>query len=281
MSFIDLRSQELHENILVYKNLLPDSRFLYNSICTIEQQNKGEFLYGPWKKWYDFGTYSEQRLGCGENVNFTNYKFEEEFYLSGRLAQATNLAIANYVTIHKMDLPSDSFITTPSLAKYDGKTSTSDGLIMQYHTDFGIGEWYWPGDKFLITCTTYLNDDYEGGEIEFYVNGEKITYKPSAGDILVFPSGSPIYPGNEPYFHGVRTISNGEKYLVRNYLKYPFEGTEEWREGEKRFGTEEWKEICLKKDKYQNTLSFDEQGNPHMSDVAVKIYKKNSKWISK
>lgn len=273
---IDLHSEEIYENIRVYKNLLPDALSLYEIVQRIEWQHDGKYLYGPWEKWYDFGTYSGQQTLSVENTDFVKEKFEEEFTLYKRLAHATNLAIANYVTMYKMDLPNNSFITTPSLAKYN-KTVTGNVMTMNYHTDFGIGEWYWPGEKFLVTCTTYLNDDYVGGEIEFYVKGEKITYKPSAGDILVFPSGSPIYPGNEPYFHGVKVISQGKKYLVRNYLKYPFEGTDEWFEGEREFGVEEWKKIAIKKDRYHNLLAIDPHGNPQMSDVAVEIYNKNSK----
>jgi len=274
---IDLRSQEIYENICVYKNLLPDSSYLYDSVRRIEKENQGKYLYGPWRKWYDFGTYAEQQSMPVENMDFVDRQFNDEFNLSKRLAHATNLAITNYVTVHKIALPNNSFITTPSLARYDENISTGNGLTMQYHTDFGIGEWYWPGEKFLVTCTTYLNDDYVGGEIEFYVKGEKITYKPSAGDILVFPSGSPIYPGNEPYFHGVKVISQGKKYLVRNYLKYPFEGTDEWFEGEREFGVEEWKKIAHEKGKHQNLLTIDPHGNPHMSDVAVKIFHQNTK----
>jgi hypothetical protein len=280
MSFIDLSSQEIYKNIRVYKNLIPDCFDLYQSMRRIEQENEGKYLYKPWVKWYDFGTYSEPRISAEGNSIVFNEKFSEEFNLFRRLRDATSFALANYVTIYSIDMPDGAFVTNPSLARYK-ENKSEDELIMTHHTDFVIGEWYWPGDKFLVTCTTYLNDDYVGGEIQFYIEGEKITYKPSAGDILIFPSGSPIYPGNEPFFHGVKMVSSGDKYLVRNYLKYPFGGTEEWRDGEKRFGAEDWKEISLKKDRYQNTINFDIDGNPHMSDVAVEIYKKNSKWIAK
>ena len=43
-----------------------------------------------------------------------------------------------------------------------------------------------------ITTLLFLNDDFEGGEIEFshlrYNNGERVIFKPKAGEMIVFPS---------------------------------------------------------------------------------------------
>jgi len=43
-----------------------------------------------------------------------------------------------------------------------------------------------------ITTLLFLNDDFEGGEIEFshlrYNNGNKVIFKPKAGEMIVFPS---------------------------------------------------------------------------------------------
>jgi len=43
-----------------------------------------------------------------------------------------------------------------------------------------------------ITTLLFLNDDFEGGEIEFchlrYNNGKRVIFKPRAGEMIVFPS---------------------------------------------------------------------------------------------
>ncbi len=43
-----------------------------------------------------------------------------------------------------------------------------------------------------ITTLLFLNDNFEGGEIEFshlrYNNGERVIFKPKAGEMIVFPS---------------------------------------------------------------------------------------------
>lgn len=126
---------------------------------------------------------------------------------------------------------------------------------MLFHTDYGLGEWWQPGEKFLVTSTAYLNDDYEGGEIVFFCNDELFTYKPKAGDVLVFPSGNPLFPGKEPFFHGVRKTLSGRKILVRTYLKY-FDSCNFhlWHSCKKIYGEEKWLEMTREFAKGKNAL---------------------------
>lgn len=89
-------------------------------------------------------------------------------------------------------------------------------LHIQYKEAFNFVK-YLPGKYFKVhadhgpyyTCTVsaviYLNDDYEGGEIEFIRHGLKI--KPQAGDIIIFPS-------NFVYEHASCEVFSGTKYSV-------------------------------------------------------------------
>jgi predicted 2-oxoglutarate/Fe(II)-dependent dioxygenase YbiX len=55
-----------------------------------------------------------------------------------------------------------------------------------------------------ITCVAYLNDDYEGGELNFQFFN--LSFKPEKGTII-------IYPSSWQYLHSVDTVI-GERYAI-------------------------------------------------------------------
>lgn len=65
------------------------------------------------------------------------------------------------------------------------------------HTDEGHDE-----DAGFYSVLIYLNDNYEGGELGF--QDYDIEFKPSAGDVLIFPCHYPHY---------ANPVISGEKYL--------------------------------------------------------------------
>jgi predicted 2-oxoglutarate/Fe(II)-dependent dioxygenase YbiX len=73
------------------------------------------------------------------------------------------------------------------------------GRYFKVHGDHG------PYYACTISAVVYLNDDYEGGEIEFVRQG--LIVKPQAGDIVVFPS-------NFVYEHASLEVFSGTKYSV-------------------------------------------------------------------
>lgn len=60
-----------------------------------------------------------------------------------------------------------------------------------------------------VSWVYYINDDYEGGEIEF--PRFNISYKPKAGDLLLFPS-------SYVYNHSVKEVTSGERYAIVSWL---------------------------------------------------------------
>jgi len=60
-----------------------------------------------------------------------------------------------------------------------------------------------------ISAIIYLNNDYEGGEIEFPRHGVKI--KPQPGMLMLFPS-------NYAYTHQAYPVTNGSKYAIVTWL---------------------------------------------------------------
>lgn len=89
-----------------------------------------------------------------------------------------------------------------SVLKY-GKTG-----YLPEHQDQGVS-------SRVLSTVAYLNDNYEGGEIEFPHVG--ITVKPKAGSIIFFPS-------NFVFTHTVKEITNGYRYSIPQWyhsLKIP------------------------------------------------------------
>ena len=245
-----LEHTELCKNVDIYTGLLPDADELYEIMKESEQNSKGRFYLRTWDQWSIFGTYAQQKHNDDEPRELGEM-YDKEKHLSDRVYEAYNIAINDYLTRHNITLPEGSELMTSSFSKYkDDVDHMHNNMAMQYHTDYIIGERDMPGRKFLLTCTTYINDDYDGGDIEFFVDGKTYNHKPKAGDILVFPS-------QEPYYHGVKTIKNGYKYFIRNFITYIYPGSETWLMNQRNYGAYKWMEMekeRLEKESKHNML---------------------------
>lgn len=90
-----------------------------------------------------------------------------------------------------------------------------------YHEGYGLLKYY-PSEEYkyhydsttaiarVISAVCYLNDEYEGGEIEFKHFGIKI--KPEPGMLILFPS-------NFAYGHTAHPIKSGIKYALVTWLR--------------------------------------------------------------
>ena len=105
--------------------------------------------------------------------------------------------------------------------------------VKHYTKTYNIGELrYWeatnyvkygPGQHFqehhdhgysyncVVSLVAFPNDDYEGGELAFSIQG--VTIKPKAGDLYVFPS-------NFMYPHRAMPVTSGTKYSMVTMLDY-------------------------------------------------------------
>lgn len=231
----ELNPVTLYPKVEIYKGLLPEAAQFAKELDISEKENTGKYYLRKWDKWSVFGTYTQQKHDPNEPAEFGE-RYDREKYICDSIYIAYTKAISHYLNKYEMTLPDQAALMTSSFSKYDPNLDTlNNDLAMQYHTDYVLVEKDMPGPKFFLTCTTYLNDDYEGGDIIFYIEGEDrvYPYKPEAGDICVFPSGP-------PYFHGVKTIRNGEKFFVRNFISYPYEGAPDWLANQKYYGAYKW-----------------------------------------
>lgn len=233
----ELEFVELYPKVDVYRNVLKDPQQLYAVMKDSERNANGQFYLKTWDPWAHFGTYTQHKSQDEFTPDLLEHeKFKEEKAFSDEVEAAYALVISDYMKRHNITPPDNWRFSGCSFSKYNPQVDVlKNQMTMQYHTDYIISQRDMPGTKFFITCTMYINDDYEGGDIEFYIDtdGTIINHKPQAGDILVFPS-------TEPYYHGVKVISNGEKFFVRNFVVYEYNGSEEWLANQRRFGAYAW-----------------------------------------
>jgi hypothetical protein len=244
-----LNFNKIDNRIFVYKNPFNDLEKIVSSLADRK-----------WDQWYTFGDIHHIPLpGSVESDLFPDIA-EWESYTNKIKDKDKDLDIVNvfYNTtkhyIEETGLTSNNWMLGKiDIAKYPDAKSISDpnakpffneigkNYTMSFHTDYPQESTNSPGAKQIVTCNMYLNDNYDGGEIEFKVfsedgSYERITYKPEAGDVVIFPS-------TPPYWHGVRETTNGDKYFVRSFW-YVIDGpSEEWLENEKKYGKEVWHEM--------------------------------------
>lgn len=121
----------------------------------------------------------------------------------------------------------DAFNKNLSKIFYDGFTECEQnykntyGVSFSEHKDYELLR-YGKGQLFTnhiddhqeyhrrISTVYYINDDYEGGSINF--PRFNITYKPKANEFLIFPS-------TYVYNHSISEVTNGTRYAVVSWIK--------------------------------------------------------------
>ena len=230
--------KNLYPRISIYSGLLDPT-------LNIPKALRGTY---DWTSWYTFG---EQTVIQLDRKTFDSFPTEQEWgALKESIEQPNPAADAilnsfykatkHYVETNDITPVAWNF-NSPAVCMYETNGGASEDTAMHYHTDLQQEKRAEPGYKPYITCTMYLNDDYEGGEIAFKIakkdgSFDEVVYKPKAGDILVFPS-------DQPYYHGVRLTTKGQKYFVRSFWDYYFAGTEEWHANQNKYGAEEWSKM--------------------------------------
>jgi hypothetical protein len=256
-----IESIEIYPNIVVYKNVFSDILDTYNALKN--SLGEEEDLLSPWTQWSIFGEYLNptlkglphklEKISLVEKIETKTEKQDSQKRAILELLKGFYTVTGDYILKHGIDFNQEKSITAkdgsetkdwvmtgPSIARY--RTDIEGEVAMTYHSDYIREPIVSPGYKFAITALAYFNDDYEGGEIDFIVDGEAFMYKPEAGDFLVFPSGHPdiLTKNGSVYIHGVMPAKGTNKYISRMYwMKYSL-GDDEWFEKEEEFGKEVW-----------------------------------------
>jgi hypothetical protein len=130
--------------------------------------------------------YKQENLGPRDPHNTELIDLHQEIYEKLKLCIDD---YARYWGIHVVYYEAFNFV------KYEG-----EGKHFNIHADHG------PAYNATVSAVIYINDDYEGGEIQFpRLDGYTLT--PKVGDIAVFPS-------NYIYEHASLPMKSGTKYCV-------------------------------------------------------------------
>ena len=209
-----------------------------------------------WDDWYTFGKTVDINIRSfsfdyfPSKFKFTQAYNKEEFWYLNNPEERNYLSsiTETFYTVTKQFWDGNNFNIDKlnffpfNIAKYIANPSAR----MNFHTDYKNEQ----SDPFIAnkhtTAVFYLNDDYIGGEICFIEldNNQEIIwydeYKPQAGDVVVFSSQEPIY-------HGVKTVEQGSKYILRTYWEQWEPATDEWNKGVETYGELLWREKQQKK----------------------------------
>jgi predicted 2-oxoglutarate/Fe(II)-dependent dioxygenase YbiX len=184
-----------YDKIHYYTNAIPNPQEIINIVEETDHLLSDQTALSQWKDWgasdglYTFG---KQKKEIIENKGFGP---EQANYVLDKIKTSIINVSLDYQKVHGISIGE---LMPISISKYD------TGKTMGSHVDFYGGE----GPQPVISVVAYLNDDYEGGEIEF--RDQNIKIKPEAGSIVIFPS-------KEPYFHASLPVISGIKYMTPGF----------------------------------------------------------------
>jgi hypothetical protein len=221
--------EEIFPKVFIYKNCFSNIDKFYGILKKASTNPNSSFFFKDWTQW---GGQTEGVLPFGEYINIIGNFFkepanenerntaleEQEFLLE--IVRAFFITTNHFMKKMGIEKAPQWHYTNPSFCKYI-PLDTGQNTSMCFHTDYIVDRASEPGEKFTVTSTMYINDEYEKGEIVFRDKDNEFIYKPKAGDVLVFPSGHPsvLMDGEEPIMHSVEPIPpNGpDRYMIRMF----------------------------------------------------------------
>lgn len=194
--------------LVYYKNILKNPELLIEKIEELDDRynkdnpDETETSVRSWIPWKnDNGSdeiFNYQKfIPQIRHISFLDKYRKEQFFISSELFKALDITLDHYAT------------KLYPFAKKNIKSREHNMHLLKYeksghlpaHQDQGIS-------TRVLSVLLYLNDDYEGGEIEFMHSNIKI--KPEPGSVLFFPS-------NFLYVHEVYPITKGPRYSLPNW----------------------------------------------------------------
>lgn len=198
-SMFDLKASK--NGIFYYENVFSYEDELMQFIDEMDKTPQSHSRIPAWEKWTSSNdsnhVYGVQKFFHENNFNHST---------GDEMIDMKTLYIYNSLKMAP-EMCAQYFARVSGIDKSEIDVDTSMISLRRYDTGQSMGPHYdgQDGDEFLkYTMVIYLNDDYEGGEVNF--PNHDLTIKPKAGSLVLFPS-------QKPYIHESKPIISGNKYM--------------------------------------------------------------------
>jgi hypothetical protein len=192
--------------LVLYKNVINNPQKIIEMVNGIDDRLKtnahnGSFTQAEhWKNWsHGDKLFCEQKFfPKPEDIQENDFYYNDQKLISTELYRALDRSADHYTNV------------LYPFAGQNIKNREYNIHLLKYgvngflpaHQDHGVS-------SRVLSTVMYLNDDYEGGEIEFINSNIKI--KPPAGSIIFFPS-------SFLYIHEVHPITSGFRYSLPHWF---------------------------------------------------------------
>ena len=185
--------------IAVYENAWENGNETINKVIEVINKASLDIAFSPSKTITDPKDTTEQSIRTSYGLSISKYANVDEYIslVNSRCSDLISSALKHYAELFEIEQE------IKDIKKY---TLLRYSVGQQYYRHYDGGT----ESARSISVLIYLNDDYEGGEIEFPNFKTKI--KPKAGMMILFPS-------NYAYAHIAHPIVSGEKYAIVTWLK--------------------------------------------------------------
>lgn len=208
---MSIKYESPYQGIVYFPGILDDVDHLIEKI-----ESTNSLAVSPWGTWYAssdvnghiYGEIKSFNKGTLDQETDVNTKTNCEYIIS-TLVNAMSEAAKVYADIYSIDQKDLDY----ALEALDHR-GTRYG-INKYYENEQMGphvDWNEFNSEITYTIVVYLNDDYEGGELEFVKPEINVKIKPKAGSIVMFPS-------VEPYLHRSCDLTKGRKMLITHHWK--------------------------------------------------------------
>lgn len=193
------KAEELMENVILVKNFLTEDEasFLLNLAESTDEEG--------WKIAYldNLKMFCMQKFGRDDVENLVKEgKFEITDNWSDKIITIYKTQTSQNITSRLKNILSDySNLSVPGFGTIQRQY---DGVPLKPHTDIHTD----PSIEYASII--YINDNYNGGE--FYFVHKDFQIKPPARSLLIFP-------GTDPYEHGVKAPEAGPmRYVLPGFI---------------------------------------------------------------